>query len=191
MFTGIVEAVGTVLTRGRDRITIDVGRSFGSAAPGESICVNGVCLTVERSAAGRLNFRLLPETVRVSTLGELTEGSRVNLERSLRAGSRLGGHLLLGHVDARGTVVGRSRAAGSKTLEIRVPEPLAALLVPKGPIAVDGVSLTLDEWVGRDRIRVHLVPHTLRATILGERAEGNRVNLEVDLVAKYLRGMLS
>ena len=205
MFTGIVETVGTVISCRPDRLAVAPGRSFGPVALGESICVDGVCLTVERlrleeAAPGasahrrrgaRLEFRLLPETLRVSTLGKLRKGSRVNLERALRLGGRLGGHLLLGHVDARGTVTGRARAGRSLTLEIRVPEGLASLLVPKGPVAVDGVSLTLDSRVERDRIRVHLVSHTLKATTLGQKAEGSRVNLEADPVAKYLRGMLS
>ncbi len=215
MFTGIVEAVGTVLSRRPDRLTVAAPRAFGPAAVGESVCVDGVCLTVERRQGAGIVFRLLPETARVSTLGGLAKGSRVNLERALRAGSRLGGHLLLGHVDARGAITRRSfcrtrgtsfahpphggypgsvarlGAGGSVTLEIRVPEALAPLLVPKGPIAVDGVSLTLDGRTERDRVRVHLVSHTLESTTLGGKAEGSRVNLEVDLVAKYLRGMLS
>lgn len=215
MFTGIVESVGTVLSRSADRLAVAPGRSFGRVAPGESVCVDGVCLTVERRQGAGILFRLLPETARVSTLGDLGKGSRVNLERALRAGSRLGGHLLLGHVDARGTVTRRSfcRTRGTSfahpprggypgsvgrlpvdpalTLEIRVPEGVASLLVPKGPIAVDGASLTLDSRVERDRIRVHLVSHTLKSTTLGEKAEGSRVNLEADLVVKYLRGMLS
>lgn len=191
MFTGIVENVGTVLSRRPDRLAVAAGRSFGPVAVGESICVDGVCLTVHRSRGARLEFRLLPETLRVSTLGELREGSRVNLERALRVGGRLGGHLLLGHVDARGLVTARAPARGALTLEIRVPDGLASFLVPKGPIAVDGVSLTLDSRLERDRIRVHLVSHTLKSTTLGGKAEGSRVNLEADPVAKYLRGMLS
>lgn len=191
MFTGIVETVGKVVARGPDRLTVSAGRSLGEVRAGESVCVDGVCLTAEGRGRGRVEFRLLPETLRVSTLGDLREGSRVNLERSLRVGDRLGGHLLLGHVDARGVVVRRTRDGAALTLEIRVPEGLAPFLAPKGPVAVDGVSLTLDGRVGRDRFRVHLVSHTLKATTLGEKPEGSRVNLEVDLVAKYLRGMLS
>lgn len=191
MFTGIVETVGTVLSHRPDRLAIMPGRVFGPAAVGESLCVDGVCLTVERCQGKGLVFRLLPETLRASALKDLREGSRVNLERALRLGGRMGGHLLLGHVDARGTVTERVQAGGALTLEIRVPQSLASLLVPKGPIAVDGVSLTLDSRVERDRIRVHLVSHTLRSTTLGEKAEGSQVNLEADLVAKYLRGMLS
>lgn len=191
MFTGIVETVGTVLSRRPDRLAVAPGRSFGRVAAGESICVDGVCLTVERRRGAGLEFRLLPETLRVSTLGGLRAGAQVNLERALRAGGRLGGHLLLGHVDARGTVTGRARAGRSLTLEIRAPQGLVSLLVPKGPVAVDGVSLTLDSRVERDRIRVHLVSHTLKSTTLGGKAEGSRVNLEADPVAKYLRAMLS
>ncbi len=152
--------------------------------------MDGVCLTVDRLEGKELQFRLLPETLRVTTLGSLKAGGRVNLERSLRVGGRVGGHLLLGHVDGRGRIVSRRRAGDSVTLEISLPVPLAALLVPKGPVAVDGVSLTLDSRIGRGRFSVHLVSHTLSATTLDGKKPGGAVNLELDPVAKYLRGML-
>ena len=157
---------------------------------GESIAVDGVCLTVDRLEGKELQFRLLPETLRATTLGSLKANGSVNLERSLRVGGRIGGHLLLGHVDCRGKVVSRKRTSASITLEISLPVPWAALLVPKGPVAVNGVSLTLDSKIGRDRFWVHLVPHTLSATALARKKPGEAVNLELDPVAKYLRGML-
>lgn len=186
MFTGIVETTGAVRERGRDRIVVEPRRALAGVRVGESVSVDGVCLTVERTAGTRLLFRLLPETVRASTLGELKVGARVNLERSLRAGDRLGGHLLLGHVDGRGTVAARRQSGSSVTLELQIPSSLSSLLVPKGPVAVDGVSLTL----GTDCSSIHLVSHTLSATTLGQKRAGARVNLEVDPVAKYLWGML-
>ena len=157
---------------------------------GESVAVDGVCLTVDRTAGKELQFRLLAETLRATTLGNIRTGGRVNLERSLRVGGRVGGHLLLGHVDGRGKIISCKRGGASRTLEVSLPVPLAALLVPKGPVAVDGVSLTLDSRIGRNRFSVHLVPHTLSATTLARKKPGDGVNLELDPVAKYLRGML-
>ena len=165
---------------------------------GESVAVNGVCLTLDRFPNGELEFRLLPETLRAAAIGFLKPGARVNLERSLRAGSRVGGHLMLGHVDGRGRVVARRRVRGAVTLEISSSPPLGALLVPKGPIAVDGVSLTIGLSApgtrkapgAQVRFSVHLVRHTLSATTLSRKRPGDRVNLEVDPVAKILWGML-
>lgn len=191
MFTGIVETQGTISSRERGKLLILPKRSFSALQIGESIAVNGVCLTVDREVGGKIQFRLLPETLRVSTLGKLRAGDSVNLERSLRAGSRLGGHLLLGHVDGRGTVVRRIRLKGSLTLEIKIPSFLIPMMVPKGPIAMDGISLTLGAVRAKEnRIRVHLVSHTLAVTTLGKKPLGAQVNVEVDLIAKYLRGML-
>ncbi len=204
MFTGIIETTGTVVSRRGSVLAVKPAVRLQAARRGESVAVDGVCLTVEGEGDGALSFRLLPETVRTSTLGKLRAGDRVNLERALRVGDRLGGHLLLGHVDGRGRVESCERRRGSLTLRIGVPSRLAPFLVPKGPIAVDGVSLTLDPSAPGPgdrlvpgtpgspgfRIGVHLVAHTLQATTLGDKRAGREVNLEVDLVAKYLRGML-
>lgn len=191
MFTGIVETTGEVLQRQGRRIVIRPARPLPGMGMGESVAVDGVCLTAESASGGRLTFCLLPETVRVTTLGMLKKGSVVNLERSLRLWSRLGGHLLWGHVDGRGTVERRLRRAGTVTLEIRAPSELGHLLVPKGPIAVDGVSLTVDLRERESaRFQVHLVAHTLAVTTLGRKDRGDKVNLEMDPVAKYLWRML-
>lgn len=198
MFTGIIETTGTVVARRGPGLAVEPAVRFKGLKRGESVAVDGVCLTVEAEKGGRLSFWLLPETVRASTLGKLRVGDRVNLERALRVGDRLGGHLLLGHVDGRGRVESREPKGRSLTLQIRIPPRLAAFLVPKGPIAVDGVSLTLGASVpgtrripGTDsKVEVHLVAHTLQATALGAKRVGQEVNLEADLVAKYLRGML-
>ena len=191
MFTGIVETTGEVLQRQGRRLVIRPARPLPGMRAGESVAVDGVCLTAESISNGRLTFCLLPETVRVTTLGALKKGSVVNLERSLRLGSRLGGHLVWGHVDGRGTVERRLRQAGAVTLEIRAPSEMGDFLVPKGPIAVDGVSLTVDLPKRESaQFQVHLVAHTLAVTTLGRKDRGDAVNLEMDPVAKYLWRML-
>lgn len=194
MFTGIVETQGKVVHRGRSVLRIAPRHPFSAVVLGESIAVDGVCLTLESLCEGILQFRLLPETTRVSSLGALKVGSKVNLERSLKISDRVGGHLMLGHVDARGILKRRIRKKGSQTLTIRVPQDISRWMVPKGPVGIDGVSLTLDPAMpdtarvsGTDlNIRVHLVSHTARVTTLGSKTIGSAVNLEADLVAKYL-----
>ena len=186
----MIETTGRLLARKTGSLSVRPARPLDGVSLGESVAVDGVCLTVDRIRDGDLEFRLLPETLRATTLGSLRPGGRVNLERSLRVGSRMGGHLLWGHVDGRGRIGSRKRAGETVTLEIRLPPALGGLLVPKGPVAVDGVSLTLDSRVARDRFRVHLVPHTLSATTLAAKRTGDQVNLEMDPVAKLLRGML-
>lgn len=190
MFTGIIETTAEVLAAGRNRLVLRPKRPLEEVEPGESIAVDGVCLTVESVSSAELVFRLLPETIRVSTLGGLKKGKLVNLERSLRTGDRLGGHLLWGHVDGRGTVERRFEEGGAVTLEIRPPEKLACFLIPKGPIGVDGVSLTLGSRIEPGRFQVHLVRHTLAVTALGRKGRADTVNLEVDPIAKYLHRML-
>lgn len=190
MFAGIVETQGAVVTRGARTLVITPKKSLTGLVVGESISVDGVCLTVDRLSGRQITFHLLPETVRVSTLGALRPGFAVNLERSMRLGDRVGGHLLLGHVDAQGTIAARSKTKNSITLTISVPRQIAKALVPKGPIAVDGVSLTLGALRRRTHVQVHLVSHTMRLTTLGAKQVGDPVNLEVDLIAKYLLGML-
>ena len=190
MFTGIIETVGTVAASRAGRLIIRPTHSFRNLSMGESISVDGVCLTVDHVVGGELTFRLLPETTRSTTLGKLRLGDRVNLERSLRMGDHLGGHLLLGHVDGRGTIIGRSERAGTSTVQIQIPHTFVSSLVPKGPIALDGVSLTLDPKIEREKISIHLIPHTVGLTTLGKKRVGSQVNIELDLIAKYLRGML-
>ena len=190
MVTGIVETQALVSSRWRDRLILLPRNPLKGLAVGESVSVSGVCLTVERIVPPRIHFRLLPETTRISTLGVLRMGDQVNLERALRVGSRLGGHLLLGHVDGQGRVVSRSEKKGTVTLGIEAPIALKGFFVPKGPIGVDGVSLTLGPQIEGRRVQVHLVSHTLVVTTLGKKRVGDSVNLEVDLVAKYLWRML-
>ncbi len=190
MFTGIVETQGLVSSRRRDRLILLPRNPLKGLAVGESVSVDGCCLTVDRILLPKIHFRLLVETTRVSTLGMLRTGDRVNLERALRVGDRLGGHLLLGHVDGQGRVVSRSKKQGTVTLRVEAPPGLVRFLVPKGPIGLDGVSLTLGPQIEGRRVEVHLVSRTLAVTALGKKRVGDSVNLEVDLVAKYLWGML-
>jgi riboflavin synthase len=201
LFTGIIETTGEVLARREGLLQVRPARPLKGLAEGESIALNGVCLTLDRSRKGEMEFRLLPETLRATTLGILKPGGRVNLERSLRAGSRVGGHLVLGHVDGKGKVAVRRKVKDTVTLEISLPPALGALLVPKGPITVDGVSLTVGaegkttvpgtrKVPGTVCFSVHLIRHTLSSTTLSGKRPGDEVNLEIDPVAKILRGML-
>ncbi|PIQ81611.1 MAG: riboflavin synthase subunit alpha [Candidatus Omnitrophica bacterium CG11_big_fil_rev_8_21_14_0_20_64_10] len=200
MFTGLVVCRGWVTAVGRSRLIVRPEKRFASLKIGESISVDGVCLTVESVLSGGITFRLLAETRRVTTLGRLRAGESVNLERALRWGERLGGHWVLGHVDGRGRLAARTkRRAGGQTLTIEVPRALAPFCVPKGAIALDGVSLTLGAEppspclpAGRGssrepaRVQVHLVAHTARVTTLGAKPVGAPLNIEVDAVAKLL-----
>ena len=189
MFTGIVEATGTVSAlerrEGGVRLAVTTDLDVGALPLGASLAVDGVCLTVVERAAGRFAADLGPETLARTTLGALRLGARVHLERPLRLGDALGGHLVSGHVDGVGAVVGRRAAGTSLELEIAAPESVVATLVPKGSITVAGASLTINEVAG-DRFSVTLIPHTLAVTTLGFKNVGASVNLETDLLAKYV-----
>jgi riboflavin synthase len=158
-------------------------------APGESIAVSGVCLTVVDVAPGRIAFDLAEETLRVTTLGGLGEGDPVNLERPLRLDGRLGGHLVLGHVDAVGQVTAVWPEGDGARLDVAVPARLRPFLIPKGSVAIDGVSLTVAA-LEEDAFGVALIPHTLAVTTLGQRRRGDPVNLEMDVIGKYVRGFV-
>lgn len=189
MFTGLVEALGVVeeladTGTGR-RLVVREPAYAGALQLGESIAVNGACLTVVRAEGPAFHFEVGPETLRLTNLGALRPGDRVNLERSLRMGDRLGGHLVQGHVDGLGHVAARLPLGEWETVWFACPPALAAQMVSKGSVAVDGVSLTLVE-VERERFSVALIPHTLAHTTLGFKAVGAPVNLETDLLAKYV-----
>lgn len=195
MFTGIVEALGRV---GAVEAGVGGGRRLAVAVPddagwrlavGESVAVSGVCLTVVAAAPGRLAFDLAEETLRVTTLGELGVGAPVNLERPLRFDGRLGGHLVLGHVDGVGRVAAVRAEGDGARADVEVPARLRPLLIPKGSVTVDGVSLTVAA-LAEDVFAVALIPHTLAATTLGQRRQGDRVNLEMDVIGKYVRGFV-
>jgi riboflavin synthase alpha subunit len=194
MFTGLVEAMGTVATLGPRgagwRLAVVVPRPIGEELrPGHSLAVNGACLTVVEIEGPRLGFDLAEETLRVTTFGDLRPGESVNLERPLRLGDRLGGHLVLGHVDEVGRIVEVTPEGAGRRLVLETPGALRGLLIPKGSVAVDGVSLTVADLDG-NRLAVAVIPHTLAATTLGTRQAGARVNLEVDVIGKYVRAIL-
>lgn len=157
---------------------------------GDSVAINGCCLTVVEIAGGHWSFQAGPETLARTNLGRLKVGDGVNLERALPASARLGGHFVQGHVDGVGTVDQIVKTGEWVTMWFRMPEPLGLQMVSKGSIAVDGVSLTLVD-VERDRFSVALIPHTLDATTLGSRGPGDAVNLETDLLAKYVQKLIS
>ena len=186
MFTGIVEERGTVLEAGASRLVVGCRTVVADSDVGASIAVNGVCLTVVARGAGDLSFDMSQETLARSNLGRLAPGDPVNLERPVTLSARLGGHLVQGHVDGVGEVTGVERDdEGGALVTVRVPEGLLRYAVEKGSITVDGVSLTIAEIAG-DGIRLALIPHTLAVTTLGTAVPGDLVNLEVDVIAKYV-----
>jgi riboflavin synthase len=189
MFTGIVEAIGTV----RAIVRLHAGAQVEIAAPalaptmrlGDSLAVDGACLTVTACRGDALVADLSTETLRRTTLGRLRIGSPVNLERPLRLGDRLGGHLVTGHVDAVGHLAGREAQGAASLVRVRFPHPLAPLLVLKGSVAVDGISLTVAELIA-DQFAVAVIPYTLRGTTLGGKPVGAEVNLEADIIGKHV-----
>lgn len=189
MFTGIIEELGRVMEAGA-RLRVGCGTVLEDAVEGCSISVNGVCLTAVDLRAGSFAADLAPETLRRSNLGALRAGSAVNLERSLAANGRLSGHIVQGHVDATGEFL-ELEMLGSDNwwLRIRVPPEVERLLVYKGSIAIDGISLTVAEIKG-DVLSVTIIPHTYRHTNLHTRRPGDAVNLECDIVAKYVDKLL-
>jgi riboflavin synthase len=195
MFTGIVQDVGRIValeTLGGDtRLTVAVDRlDLSRAAIGDSIAVAGVCLTAVAFAPRAFSADVSHETLTITTVGDWCIGRRVNLEPALRAGDALGGHLMSGHVDGVAELRAKLGQARSQRFRIRVPQPLARYFARKGSVALDGVSLTVNE-VEQQELEVNLVPHTLAVTTLGELAVGDRVNLEVDLIARYTERLLA
>jgi riboflavin synthase len=193
MFTGLIEEVGRVRSVAVDgeraRLVIEAPVVSDALPLGASVAVDGVCVTATDVADATFAVDLMRETLRVTALGHLEAGVRVNLERALRVGDRLGGHLVQGHVDGIGEVVGVEDVPGTRTLRLRIPRALGRYLVVKGSICVAGVSLTVGD-VSDDVVSIGLIPHTLAQTNLGDLAEGSTVNLEVDVVAKYVERML-
>ena len=190
MFTGIVEEVGTVREVARKgdvtRLAIGAALTGEGSVLGASVAVNGVCLTVVARAAGELVFEMGPETLARTALGGLAPGHRVNLERPLRLGGALDGHLVLGHVDGIGTVEAVTRVESTARVRIALGDrALAPLLIPQGSVAVDGVSLTVAALAGTT-FEVMLIPHTLAATTLDTLAAGQAVNIETDVIGKYV-----
>ncbi len=189
MFTGLIEAIGTVanLERGGKicRLRINSAMAQSDLQLGESIAVNGVCLTLTSWDRSSFAADVSPETLEVTTLGRLTSGGLVNLERALRLGDRLGGHLVSGHVDAVGRLLSRHHEGDSQCLTFSLPETIASYVVPKGSITIDGISLTVNQ-VTDDQFSVMVIPHTLAETTLASLSRGDGVNLESDILARYV-----
>lgn len=195
MFTGLVEAVGRISAiedHGRDRrLRLEPGQELmADLQPGDSIAVSGACLTVVGPDATGFQVDVSAETLAHTTLGERETGDRVNLERALLPTRRMGGHLVSGHVDGVGSIVDCRPDGASRRLRIRVPDGLARYLAPKGSVCVDGISLTVNEVAGSE-FGVNIVPHTLAHTTLDAAAPGLAVNIEVDLIARYLERLLA
>ena len=193
MFTGIIEGVGTIeaLERGKARIDlrVRVGALAEGVRVGDSVALNGCCLTVTAVRGETLTFQAVPETLALTSIGDRKPGDHLNVERAMRADGRLDGHIVQGHVDGTGTVSRVSREGDDVRIEVNCDEAFGDLLVPKGSVALDGVSLTVVD-PGTRSFAVALIPHTLSETTLGERAEGDRVNLEADVLGKYVRHYL-
>ncbi len=190
MFTGIVEERGSVVSRDGGRIAVAAEVVSGDANVGDSIAVNGTCLTVVAIAGVALSFDLSDETLERTALARVSEGDPVNLERPATLLSRLGGHLVQGHVDGVGTVTSLRLQPGGARLRVRLPGGLERFVVEKGSIALDGVSLTV-AGVEDDEIDVALIPHTLSATTFGSTRPEDPVNVEVDVVAKYVEKLVA
>jgi riboflavin synthase len=194
MFTGIVEELGTVAALEEQgdavRLTVEAATVLEGTRPGDSIAVNGCCLTVVAHTRTRWTADVMQETLDKTSLGDAVPGDPVNLERAVTLETRLGGHVVQGHVDGVGTVVRRSPSEHWEVVEVSLPDGLGRYLVDKGSITVDGVSLTVVD-AGRESFTVSLIPETLARTTLGRRAVGDRVNLEVDVVAKHVERLLT
>ena len=191
MFTGIIEGTATVrsiskVKNGADTLLrVRLGKLGRGLKTGDSVSVSGACLTASKLSKGDADFQMVAETVRRTSLGSLKPNDKVNIERSLKIGDRLEGHFVLGHVDGTGVVEEIVEKPTETTMWIRLDGNLARSMVPKGSIAVDGVSLTLVDIDG-DRISISLIPHTLKMTTLGLTSKGDRVNIEIDILGKYV-----
>jgi riboflavin synthase len=194
MFTGIILATGRLVASAEKGGDLELGIDAAALGPGrlavgDSVSVEGVCLTVTRLDGAVFYADVSRESLAKTTLGMLNDGARVNLEPSLRAGDPLGGHLVSGHVDAVGTLLSADEDARSWRLRFELPAPLMRYVAPKGSICVSGVSLTVNEVAGR-RFDVNIIPRTREATTLGELREGAMVNIEIDTIARYIERLL-
>lgn len=194
MFSGIVEETGRIVDLREFpqawRLTVETRQIAESVRFGDSVAHNGCCLTVTRIKDSMLSYDLLDETLKKTNLGDLSPGMLVNLERSLKADGRIDGHFVSGHVDCTGTITRWEKSGKNHILEVEVPDGNERYLVPKGCIAIDGMSLTVGEVSG-SRFHVWIIPHTYELTSLKERKTGDRVNLEFDLLAKYTEKLMA
>lgn len=193
MFTGIVEGVGEVRNIrkiGSEAVfTVKVPAFFSDCRPGDSIAVDGVCLTITKIIGGMFSLDISSETLMRSTLGALKQGEMVNLERALRLSDRLGGHLVSGHVDGTGIIERIERLQGSWIIQISIHQSLSRYLIEKGSIAIDGISLTINRFAGAS-FDVNIVPQTGRVTTIIKKRVGQKVNIEIDLFSKYIEKLL-
>ncbi len=193
MFTGIVEEVGVIrqIRRGAHSSVLTIGAEtvLSDLKIGDSVAVNGVCLTATSLGSGFFTADVMHETLRRSSLGSLTSGSRVNLERAMAANGRFGGHIVSGHIDGTGRIAATRRDDNAVWYTVETPAPLLRYIVEKGSITIDGISLTVAA-VEQDRFSVSLIPHTAQVTILGEKGPGDTVNLETDIIGKYVEKLL-
>jgi riboflavin synthase len=194
VFTGIIEEIGTVTAVHPDgggvRLTIEAEQAALELKVNDSIAVNGVCQTVVGKNGPRFTMQAVEETLGKTTLGRLTAGSRVNLELPVRLNDRLGGHLVQGHVDCIGTIAAVSPMESSRVLMVEYPAEFARYVIPVGSVAIDGISLTVASKNG-NRLTVSIIPHTLEKTTIGRAAPGMEVNLEFDVIGKYIESLLA
>lgn len=194
MFTGIIEEVGAISSVAEGSasavITIQASKVSEGSSVGDSIAVNGVCLTVTSIHGGLFTADAMPETLRRSSLGSLTKGSRVNLERAIQAGGRFGGHIVTGHIDGTGTIISKKREGNAVWVEVGTGKDILKYIVGKGSIAIDGISLTVARLY-EDSFSVSVIPHTGSETTLLEKSAGDIVNLENDIIGKYIDRLLS
>jgi riboflavin synthase len=193
MFTGIIENTGKVLRiefRGQEKkLTLQLPFDLTDVQPGDSINVNGACLTVVGKKGQTIELDLSPETLQKTTLAKVKEGDKVNIERALRLSDRLGGHIVTGHIDGIGAITDRIQERDFLHLRIRIPKSISRYVVQKGSIAIDGISLTVNEY-GREEISLTLIPYTLEKTSLINKKVGDEVNVETDILGKYVEKML-
>ncbi|GAA0501091.1 riboflavin synthase subunit alpha [Salinibacillus aidingensis] len=194
MFTGIIEELGTIkdIQKGKQEIemTIEANEILSDIKVGDSISVNGVCLTVTGYSDDDFQVDIMPETVKATSLRMLDKGSQVNLERSMPANGRFGGHFVSGHVDGTGTIIEKKPVANAIYYQIELPDELEKLMMLKGSVAVDGTSLTVF-GTENNVLTISLIPHTAENTVLGQKDEGDIVNIECDMLAKYVANMIS
>lgn len=195
MFTGIIEEKGTVInidhvSERAVQLTIESAKVTEDVQIGDSIAINGICLTVTTFTSNTFQVDVMPETIKATSLNTLTTGSHVNLERAMAGNGRFGGHFVSGHVDSTGTIVKKWSEENAIYYEIEIPEDLSPFLLMKGSIAVDGISLTVF-GVRENIFTISLIPHTVTETILGEKDTGDIVNIECDMLAKHVQNMLS
>jgi riboflavin synthase len=194
MFTGIIEEKGTVknihhVSKRAVQLTIECAKVTTDVQIGDSIAINGICLTVTASTSNTIQVDVMPETIKATSLDTLTTNSHVNLERAIASNGRFGGHFVTGHVDSTGTIIQKREVENAIYYEIEIPEDLCPFLLMKGSIAVDGISLTIF-GVREKNFTISLIPHTVAETTLGEKRKGDIVNIECDMLAKHVQNML-